>query len=210
MPIAQILIQQFPLRVSCLGFELLDLGIDVTVANQDVRPAIIVHVEEAASPAEELCVSTKSRGKGRVFETSSANIVIKRRRISREVRLHDIEIAIHVIVGSGNSHAGLRLAIWAESASGFDRDVFELAVLLVVIERAGGGVVRDIDVRPAVVIKISGKHAESVRSGGTGNSCRLRDVGKSAVAVIVVKNVLAALKTRRPARDHDALVEARS
>ena len=67
------------------------------------------------------------------------------------------------IVGGGDAHAGLRLSVGAEDAAGFHADVHELAVVVVLIERAGGGVVGDVDVGPAIVVEVGGEHAESDR-----------------------------------------------
>ena len=39
---------------------------------------------------------------------------------------------------------------------------------------------------------------------------RLGNVGEGSIAVVVIQNVLAALQSRRPARDHHAFVEART
>ena len=66
-----------------------------------------------------------------------AEIVVERRRVAGEVGLDDIEIAVEIVVGGGDAHAGLRLAIGAEDATGFHGDVHELAVVLVLVERAG-------------------------------------------------------------------------
>src|SRR5438309_1314801 len=51
-PVAQIFVEQLALRITRSSLELLDLGINVTVANEDVGPAVIVHVKKTAAPAE--------------------------------------------------------------------------------------------------------------------------------------------------------------
>ena len=86
----------------------------------------------------------------------------------------------------------------------------KFAVLLVLVKRAGGGIVGNINVGPAVVVEIGSQHAESVRAVGAENSRRLGNVGERSVAVVVVENVLAALQSRRSARHHHTLVEARA
>src|SRR5439155_1375109 len=83
-----------------------------------------------------------------------AEIVVKRRRVAGEIRFDQVEIAVEIVIGDRDAHAGLRLAVGAESATSFDGDVGEGAVLLVLIKGAGGGIVGDVNVRPAVVVKI--------------------------------------------------------
>ena len=78
----------------------------------------------------------ESSGESRVFEISCAHIVIERGRVAGKIRFDDIEVAVEIKIRGGDSHACLWLAIWAQGASGFDRNVFELAVFLVVIKRA--------------------------------------------------------------------------
>ena len=38
-------------------------------------------------------------------------IVIERRRVAGEICFHDVEIAVEIVIGGGNAHARLRLAI---------------------------------------------------------------------------------------------------
>ena len=59
MTVPQILVEQLALRVSGFGFQLLDFRIDVAVTDQDVGPAVVIHVEKSAAPAQELRVRPK-------------------------------------------------------------------------------------------------------------------------------------------------------
>src|SRR6185369_14377329 len=52
--IAQVLVDELLLRVARFRLELFDFGIHVAIANQDVRPAIVVGIEKSAAPAQEL------------------------------------------------------------------------------------------------------------------------------------------------------------
>src|ERR1700722_2484314 len=52
MQVAQIAIKQLALGVAGFGLELLNFGIDVAVADQDVGPAAVVHVEKSAPPSQ--------------------------------------------------------------------------------------------------------------------------------------------------------------
>ena len=141
----------------------------MTVADQDVGPAVIVHIEKAYPPAQKLRVRAQACGERGVLEICSALIVVERGRIAGEVRLDQIQIAIHVIICSRDTHAGLRFTIGAQRAAGFDGDVLELAVLLVLVEGAGGGVIGNVNVGPAVVVEIGGQNAQAVGAIGVEN-----------------------------------------
>src|SRR5439155_19179090 len=117
--VSQVSIEQLALRISGFGFELLDFWIYMPVTDQDVWPAIVVHIKKSAAPAKVLRVRAEAGSKSCIFKIRAAEIVIKRRRVAREIGFDDIEIAIHVVVGGRDSHPGLRLAIRTEGASGF-------------------------------------------------------------------------------------------
>src|SRR4029077_16593370 len=145
-----------------------------------------------------------------VLEIRAAQLVVKRRRVSRKIRFDEIEIAVEIVIGSGDAHAGLRLSIGAEGAAGFDRDVRESTVLFVLIESAGGGIVGNINVRPAIVVEIGSEHAETVGAVSFKDAGFFTDVAECSVAVIVIKNVFATIESGWATRDHDAFVEART
>src|SRR5580704_7392859 len=54
--VPQILVEQLALGIAGFSLQLLDLRIDVAVADQDVGPSVVIHVEEAAAPTQELRV----------------------------------------------------------------------------------------------------------------------------------------------------------
>src|SRR3989441_4273970 len=206
--VAEIFVEQLLLRVAGFGFELLDFGIDVAVANENVGPAVVVHVEKAAAPAEILRVSAESSGESGVLEIGATEIAIERGRVAGEIRLDDVEIAVEVVIGGGDAHAGLGLAVGREGAAGFDGDIGERAVPFVLIERAGLRVVGDVNVGPAVVVEIGGEDAEAESAVGLQDAGGFGDVGEGAVAVVVIEDVFAAGQAGRAAGDHDAFVEA--
>ena len=133
--VSQVSIEQLALRISGFGFELLDFWIYMPVTDQDVWPAIVVHIKKSAAPAKVLRVRAEAGGKSCIFKIRAAEVVIKRRRVSGEISFNDIEIAVHIVISRGDSHARLRLAIGTEGASGFQRDVHKFAIFLVLIER---------------------------------------------------------------------------
>src|SRR5260370_2144434 len=208
--IAQIFVEQLALGVAGFGLELLDFGIDVAVADENVGLAVVVHVEKAATPAEVLSVPAEAGLKSGIFKIRAAEVAVQRRSVAGKIRFDEIEIAVEIVIGGGDAHAGLGLAIGTESAAGFDGDVRKGAIFLVLIERAGGGIVSDRDVRPAVVVEISGEDTEAVSCSCFENAGFLADVGEGAVAVVVIEDVFAAVESGRAAGDHDAFVETRA
>src|SRR6202140_4125805 len=200
MPIALVAIQQFSLSVAGFGSQLFDLGINVAIANQDVGPAVVIEVEKSAAPSQILRVHAQSTGESCVVEIGSAAIVVKRRRVSGEVSFHDVEIAVEIVIAGGDAHASLGLAVGAQGATRLDGNVFELSVLLILVEGAGSRVVGYVNVGPSIIVEIGHQHAKPVGgrigsrdSGGFGN------IGERSVSVVVLENVFAAIQAGRTA-----------
>src|SRR5216684_6417043 len=191
--VAEIFIEQLALRVAGFGLELLDFRVDVAVANENVGPAVVVEIEKAAAPAEILGVFAEAGLVGGIFEIGATEIAVERRSVAGEIGFDEIEIAIEIVIGGRDAHAGLGLAVGAEGTAGFEGDVGEGAVLFILIEGAGGGIVGDVDVGPAVVVEIGGEDAEAVGAVGPEDAGFFADVGESAVAVVVIQNIFPAV-----------------
>ena len=71
-----------------------------------------------------------------------------------EISLEDVEPAIAVIISDADAHSGLFVAVFAIGASCHHGDIRERAVMIVAKENARFRIHRDINIRPAVVIKI--------------------------------------------------------
>ena len=84
------------------------------------------------------------------------------------------------------------------------------AVVQVLVQGAGGGIVGHIDVGPAIVIEVGGEHAETEVAVGLQDAGLRAHVGEGAVAVVVVEDVGVAVETGRSAGDHHAFVETRA
>src|SRR3954468_6725211 len=105
----------------------------MAVANQNVWPSIIVHIEKAAAPAKKLRVTPKTSGEGGVLKRCAAHVVVERRRIAGEIGFNDVKVAVQIVVCRADAHAGLRLAVGAERASRLDGNVHEFSIFLVLI-----------------------------------------------------------------------------
>src|SRR5205814_986017 len=168
----------------------LDFGIDVSIDLQDVRPAVIIVINEAATPSNVLVVDADSRGECNVTKGSVAVVVIEVARVVGEVGLENIKPSVAVIIGDGNAHSGLFVAILAVGAAGDHRDIGESAVVVVVEEDAGFGIHGDINIGPAVIIKIIGHGSDGIPRAGLEDSGLRGDIGEGAVAAVVKKDVV--------------------
>jgi len=80
--------------------------------------------------------------------------------------------------------------------------------VLVLIERAGGGVVGNVNVGPAVVVEVGGEDTEAVGAVGAEDSSEFGNVGEGAVAVVAKENIFSADEAGRAASDHYAFIQA--
>src|SRR2546423_13247980 len=103
----------------------LDYGIDVSIDLQHVRPAVIIIINEAATPSNVLVVDADSRGECNVTKGSVAVVVIEVARVVGEVGLENIKPSVAVIIGEGNAHSALLVAVPVAGATGVDRGIRE-------------------------------------------------------------------------------------
>ena len=178
----------------------------MAVADQNVGPAVIIHVEKTATPAQIARIQSQPAFKGAVFEISIAAIAIQRMGVAGEIGFEDVEVAVAVVIGGGDSHASLGLAVGAEGGAGVNANIHKFSVLLVLVKSAGGGIVGHVDFRPAVIVEIGGEHAQSVGPVRLGYAGCFRDVGEGAVSIVMEEDVLAAIQSRRAASDHQSFI----
>ena len=141
-------------------------------------------------------------------EVATTEVEVERVGVAGEVGFDDIEHAVPVEVAYRDPHTGLGSAVGGVGYAGFDGDVFEGAVFLVLVEGGGGGVVGNVDVGPAVTIEVGHSDGEGVGADGVEDAGFRTDVGEGTVAVVAVEDVFAALQARRAAGDLDAFVGA--
>ena len=78
------------------------------------------------------------------------------------------------------------------------------AVVIVVVQIIRAGIVRDVEIGPAVVIVIAPDHAEAVILAGVAHAGLLRDFFERAIAAIVIEQVRLAGHAPGAALHHDA------
>ena len=171
----------------------------------DVGPAVVVVVDEAAAPRHVVVVDANAGCESDVAEGSVAVVVVQVARVVGEVGLEDVEPAIAVVVGYGNTHASLLMAVVVVGAAGHYRDVGECAVVIVLEQDAWLRIDSDINVGPAVVVEVVGDRGDGIARTGLQNARLLRDIGEGAVSVVVIKDVRIARKPARAAHRWHAL-----
>src|SRR5205807_8776030 len=127
---------------------------------------VIVRVEERHAPAEILGVQAESRGKSLVVKRSVTVVVVERGGIVGKICLEKIQPAVAIVVADRRAHAGLLASVIVESGPGNNGDIGECAVLIVVVQDAGGAVAGYENMRPAVVIVIQRGNAKGVMAVG--------------------------------------------
>src|SRR6185437_12426181 len=203
LPIAQVAVHQLALGVAFLGGEPFHYRIYVAVADEDVGPAVVIHVEPAAAPAQKARVQAQTGGVGGVLEVSVAQVMVERVRVSGEVGFYDVQVAVQVVIAGGNAHSSLRFSVGAEGASRQDPDVLKFAVLCVLIKQSGAGIVGHVDIGQAVVVEVGGQHSQTIGAVGLQDSGDFRNIRERTISVVVIQNVLAAVQSGRAARHHN-------
>ena len=181
-----------------------DLGKDVAVGHEDIDPTVVVEIEEPDAPSQILGVRAQSCLKDSVIKCSVAIVMVQIRGLVGVICLDDIEPAVAVVIANPHAHARLRNPIFIEGASNLRANLLEGSILVVVVEAAWHGVACDVNVGPAIIIKIRCAYTESVRAGWNpllgyeGRSRRpawnceagsLGNVLKRSVAAIVIQNI---------------------
>ena len=133
---------------------------DAPVGNCKVQPSIIVVIEPAGAKSGIGRRGAQEPERGaRVGEESRPLVAVKVRALPDQVGLHQIVVAVVVEIARRHAHSRLRLAVHIESHTRFQRRFGECGIPPVPPQIAGGAVIRDINVGPAVSIEIGGHHA---------------------------------------------------
>ena len=184
------------------------LRIHVAVGDENVGPAVIVVIEELHAKTQiGIADGAHARRARKVGELAIAIVVIEIVVIVGKVVLRDVGPAIAIIVGRVDAHAGLFSPVGTVGHACLGTDLGESTLAIVVIEQARRRVVGYVKIEAAVFVVIQPQHAQPVVASGVDAEL-LRDIGKGAVAIVVVETVAAALQSARPAIDRDAAILA--
>ncbi len=134
-------------------------------------------------------------------------VVVEVLGVVGKVALHQVSPAVVVVVGEVRAHARLLLALAAVGNSRLHADVGEGAVAVVVVKRAGRGIVGHVDVGPAVAVIIAPHHAQTVILAGVDPGA-LGDVGEGSITIVVEEEVAPPGQAARAAEGRDSTVSA--
>src|SRR5580704_19138270 len=126
---------------------------DVAVRRNDVQKAIEVIVHEKTAKGERLGRHLADAGSQRlVGEQTGTIVLVERHTLVRKISDQQARKARAVEVGRVCAHAGPHSARVAEGDSDVHANVGEGAVVIVVVELVGLGVIRNEEVHPTVVV----------------------------------------------------------
>src|SRR5215469_16742856 len=160
--------------------------VDMAISHEQVRPTIVVNIDEESPPSQELLTGSKSREISDVSESAIAVVVIQRGSFVRKIRSNNVQPAVAIVVNGVGAHAGNFMAILTVSNAGPNTYLCECAVMIVVIQKARSGVTSDEDVWPAVPIKISSQCCEAIMFSRFGDPGFIAYIGDRTVAIVVI------------------------
>src|SRR5579863_1893055 len=178
----------------------LHLRINSASNPENVRGAIIVQVFDADTPADETGFAAEPGAQCCIGKLAFPVVGVHGWRICCEVRLHDIQGAIASQIADTDAHSGLLHSVFAQGYSAFHAFFRERTIVLVSKQKTRGGITSDIDIGPAVVIKVRRYHGETVSRAHLADSCRGAHVTKRAVPIVGVQRVAAIRKPARSAK----------
>src|SRR4029078_13406996 len=184
------------------------LRVYVPVDDDHVGPGVVVVVDERVTPADVRQVARRGARLERDVAEVAGVVLIERVVFLGEVGHEEAEAARVVVVAERDAHAALLGAVFADGDAERERLLLESAVLLGDVEEMGGGVVRDVEIGPAVVVEVEPRDAQAEVAARIGHAGLLRHVGELAVAVVVEEEIAFPLQAARPALHRDAAVFA--
>ncbi len=97
----------------------------------NVRPTVVVVIEEAAAPRHVLVVDPDARREGHVAKSPIAIVAIKVAGVVGKVGLENVEPAVAIVIGHADAHARLLVAVFAVGDARDHGHVRERAVMIV-------------------------------------------------------------------------------
>ena len=171
--IAEVTEQEPPLVESIGG-----IRVNVPIHQKQIRPRVIVIIDECDTPAEETSYRPESGLAGHFSETAVAIIPVNVRRVIDEVSLRQVDSPVAVVVSRGGTHAGLFTAVFAQGHPRFHAGIGERTVLIIAVENAGLRVHRHVEVGPTVVVVVEGSNRQRVARSWRGDFGYFRNIRK--------------------------------
>jgi hypothetical protein len=157
------------------------------VEDQNVEPAVVVEIVDAAAPTHILCRGLRDAGTGaNVFEPIRPGVAHE--PVIFRVGHPEIEAAVAIDVGKGRAHGGSALAVLTVGHAQLTGNFLERAVMFVVEEKILGLVVGDVNVGIAVAVVIRRSHAHGPAFVGA-DAGFVGHVSEGSVAIVVIEAV---------------------
>src|SRR6266850_1892586 len=127
----------------------------MTIDGENVRPAVVVVVEEARTPADIGCADRGNFGCiGNIGEEQRLVVTVESGVLAGKIRNEDSELAGVQVVADRYAHGAEGNAVIVEGHPSLQADFGKGAVLVVVVEIISGGIVGDEKVEPAVAVHV--------------------------------------------------------
>src|SRR5690242_3944272 len=99
--VAIVVIKDARLLKSAAEMLAVDFGIDVSIDEEQVGPAIVIEIEKHGAPSEIFGVEAESHWESDIIESAIAVIPIERGGVVRKICFEDVELAVAVVIGNG-------------------------------------------------------------------------------------------------------------
>src|SRR5258708_28763741 len=119
------------------------------------------------------------------------------------MRFEDVQVAIRIEVADTEPHSSLLPAVLIQRDTALQTALGERAIVIVAEQQAGRGVAGDVNIRPAVTVKIGGSRRERVIRRGCQNAGWLAHIRECSVSVVVVQTASFLRKPPWPTEDRN-------
>src|SRR3954470_2287061 len=138
----------------------------MTLREEQVFPAVIIEVEKSSAPARIGRSRTPDAGSSSDVREHTFSIVVEDDiPLIGEIRDDQVRLTVVVVIRKISAHPSEGLAVLIESNARLGSYVSEGSVAIVVIQKAGNGIIRDVNVRPPVAVKICECNAKRLAIG---------------------------------------------
>src|ERR1700730_10003343 len=134
------------------------------VHHEDVRPAVVVEIEKAHTPAHILRIAAHAAVVNNFFKSAVAVVAVQIRRVIDEVGLYQVQVSIAIKISRSGSHAGLLAPVLAVCYACFNCNIGEGTVAVVSKQEARLGIDGDVNIGPAVVIEVEWRNGHRISS----------------------------------------------
>src|SRR6185437_7080410 len=165
---------------------LVHAGIDMTVDDQQIFPAVIVVIEKAIAKADKWnCGRGDASFVTDVGEIAGAVVAEDHIVIVAEVGVDDIQMPIVFVVSGGNAHVRDLASIGIQRVAALETFVGKCSIPFIDVEIIRRGVVGNQKIGLAVIVYIREQRPQAVVSGWIADSELLADIGKGAVSIVM-------------------------